>query len=48
MHNEHNSRKNKTVKEDILIHETGVNFPKATVTGKTIDSEEVKVLLSHF
>jgi len=35
-------------KENILIHDTGINFPKATVTGKTINSSEVKDLLSYF
>lgn len=36
------------INNDIYIHNTKVDLPKATVTGKTINSTEVKKLLSYF
>lgn len=41
-------KKIKWLNKEIPIHQINVNFPKPTVTGKTINPEEVKILLSYF
>lgn len=41
-------KKIKWLNKEIPIHQINVNFPKPTVTGKTINPEEIKILLSYF